>query len=602
MKRDLIVRLFALAVIAILLYRFGIVPITSGGTRDWAKGLVSDKGIYDVIVVGEEPEGISAAVASARAGARTLLLAEGKELGGSVSKSLAVDMEASYGPGGEALNKGFYGEISRRIGTPFVIDNYIRTVGDIIKKQKSLDVIYGAEVVSPVFEGMAIKGVNVKLMNGEERSFYGRRFIDATADGILLRMCSVPCFKGSEDLNMPDSYMPVQFNFMVSGVEAESLPRIQNKLNSIVSGYRLSYIDSDVQNIAIISQGNGRAVVEGIRILNVDVSDPKALKAAYDGAVLEAVSLTRFLKEEAPELRDMEFEAPAQELLVKEAVHFMGEYVLEVKDILENRNFPNKGFICSRPVDAGKFAERGTYIAGKPVQYSVPLGSLVPLKTDNLMMVGRKASYSSLASSSAGGFAAGISAGQSAGIVSVYSIINNYTPREVANEKDTDRVRELQDILKGEGVYLPDIREENPLKASWAYPSIIQLASLGLISGGEANNYLLEKDSTQNELVTLLINGIFRLAPDKYSLDLDSRLSRYASENKLTGEMTATILLSLYNETAEGSGAYEKACDKGYIDSFMSSKLSDKQILKIEDVFYLADYAIREYTGKGILD
>ncbi|RCX12377.1 FAD dependent oxidoreductase [Anaerobacterium chartisolvens] len=600
MKRDFVVRLFALAIIAILLYRFGIVPITRESARDWTKGLVSDNGIYDVIVVGEEPEGISAATASARAGARTLLVAEGKGLGGSVSKSLAVDMEASYGPGGEALNKGFYGEISRRIGTPFVIDNYIRTVEDIVKKQKSLDVIYSAGIVSPIFEGMAIKGVNIKL-DGEERSFYGKRFIDATVDGILLKMCNVPCFKGSEDLNMPDSYMPVRLNFMLRGVEAEGVPQIQNRINSIVSRYRLSYIDSDVRNIAIIPQGGGRAVMEGIRVLNVDVSDPEALKVAYDGAVQEAVSLTRFLKEETPELKGIEFEAPARELLVKESVHFMGEYVLEVKDILENRDFPNKGFVCSRPVDAGKFAGKGTYVVGKPVQYSVPLGSLVPLKTDNLMMVGRKASYSSLASSSAGGFAAGISAGQSAGIVSVYSIINNYTPREVANEKDADKVSELQGILRAEGAYLPDIKEENPLKSSWAYPSIIQLASLGLISGGEANNYLLQKDATQNELVTLLINGIFRLAPDRYSLELDSLLRRYASESKLTGEMAAAILLSLHNEAAEGGAAYEKARDKGYIDGFMNSRLSDEGILKIEDVFYLADYAIREYTGKGIL-
>jgi alkyl hydroperoxide reductase subunit AhpF len=112
MKKEFIFRMVLALGIFFLVYQFGIKPIvgdkiskstqtTSDKSAEWVKSFVpSDGDGYDVIVYGEEPDGIAAAVSSARLGAKTLLLPQGKDLGGVVSHSMLTDLELPFGKGG----------------------------------------------------------------------------------------------------------------------------------------------------------------------------------------------------------------------------------------------------------------------------------------------------------------------------------------------------------------------------------------------------------------------------------------------------------------------------------------------------------------------
>ncbi|MDP4179973.1 MAG: hypothetical protein Q8942_02650 [Bacillota bacterium] len=153
-------------------------------------------------------------------------------------------------------------------------------------------------------------------------------------------------------------------------------------------------------------------------------------------------------------------------------------------------------------------------------------------------------------------------------------------------------------MLKKEGVYLPDTKVKNPNVDNWSYTSVKQLNSLGLISAGANNDYKFDKEATQKDLAALILNGICRLAPEKYSLKLDKRIRPYFTEDGLTIDRAAVILLELNGEAANNKEAYSKACEKGYIDNEMQLRLKDQKIMTMDQVFELSAYNIKLFTGK----
>ncbi|MDF2523407.1 MAG: dependent oxidoreductase, partial [Clostridiales bacterium] len=96
MRKDIIIRMLIVSCLVILVFQFGIKPLFQQGyyiearkLHSWAEGkLTKDDGVYDVVVVGAEPEGISAAISAARLGAKTLLMAEGGSISATLIKNL----------------------------------------------------------------------------------------------------------------------------------------------------------------------------------------------------------------------------------------------------------------------------------------------------------------------------------------------------------------------------------------------------------------------------------------------------------------------------------------------------------------------------------
>lgn len=615
MKKQLILKYILILIVAFMVVQFGIKPMLGKETylqgkenNNWAKSrLTHEKGVYDVIVIGEEPEGIAAAVSAARIGAKTLLISEGKDLGGVVARSLYTNPGAGRGEKGELLQKGIFKELYDTLGDSFSVDKYKEKVSTLVRDEKNLDTIYEIGLESPVLQNNTLTGINV-VEKGKKKAYKGKRFIDATEDGKLLKMSGVPFLTGSEDLNLREKFMPAKFNFMLEGVEwSEAKSAVEANLSQFylyLSKYQPSHLNININGFAVSDQGNGKVVVQGIEVRGLDVSDRRAVADAYKDAVDEARKLTKYLAAEFKAFKDAKFNMPADELYISEYRHFVGEHTLGVNEILENTDPYDTVAIGSYPIDASKLVDGGKgYILGRPVQYGIPLECLIPQKVDGLLMVGNKISYSSLASSSAGTMAVSIATGEAAGVAAVYSILNNITPRDLAKNKDLSKIDQLQRLLKRQGMYLPKFDIKNSNVSSWVYPSIRHLNSLGLIAGGLSNNYNLESQATEQDLAMLLINGIYRLSPEKYSLELDARLRSHFTKDKLTKAKAGEILTDMYGINIDMDGAYDRACQLGYINSEMQLRLTkpeDKKVLTMEDVFYLAAQNIKQFTGKNM--
>lgn len=612
MKRDSFIRAVIVMAIALIVYLFGIRPFITGDIffeRDkssfrWAQGI--SKGstdAYDVVVYGEEPEGIAAAISATRLGARTLVLANGSDLGGVVSKCLLTDIEASSGSTKEILNGGILAELNHKLGKTFSAKKYKTVVTRLVNAEKNIEIIYNVRLMSAVVDGKSLKSINLET-DGKKLNCKGKVFIDATRSGELLSACKVPFYKGSEDLNLKGSYMPVRLNFYMTGPKAAAVSSMVNRNKEILASSLKEYTPYDVRtrinDLSVVSTGSESVIIHGIELAGVDVDNSSQLKEAYTSAVKEAQELSAFLASKFKEFNGWKFSKAADSLFIPEYRHFKGQYTLSVNDIMENRYFDSTIAMGSLAVEGGKLANGSRYIIGKPVQYGIPLGCIVPKNSDNVLMTGAKASFSSLAASSAGSLGTGIATGEAAGLVAVYSLLKNVTPASLEQQKKTDNYAQIQKYLKQQSFYIPKLEFENKNESNWSYPAVRQLISLGLIAEGNSNDPGFGRKAKMSDLAILLLNGIYRVDPAKYSLELDSRLRRYFVNEPLTRKSAGEIIGALYDLKSEN--AYSEACRKGFINKIMQLRLKDRDKLNLDDVYYLAVYNIRGYTGKDIKD
>lgn len=614
--KDKIVKTVLLLITAVLVYQFGVKPMLGKDfymqlnkeNNDWAvKKLVREKDVYDIIVVGEEPEGIAAAVSASRTGAKTLLLSQGEDLGGSICKSLYFDMELNTDANGRVLSKGlfreFYGDLEGR----FTVENYRSVMKNKVEGEKNIDTLYNVKLNSPVIGNGVLTGINVTV-NGKKAFYKGKRFIDATQNGDLLKLCGVPYIVGKEDINLKKTFQPQRLNFILSNVKWDEIKVVLNNENikkfyDVLKEYKPKNSNIGLGSFKLFPQDDDRVVVQVIEAYGIDVMDGKSVTAAYNSAVQEAKRLSEYLKNRLVALSNSRFEKAAESFYTKESVHFIGEHILGVNEALENTDFDDKIALASNAVEINAVNDGyQKYIIGKPVQYSIPLGSLIPLKVDNLLMAGGKISYSSIVSSSANSISVNINTGESAAVAAVYSLVKNITPRELVKKKDIETIKELESLLKRQGIYLPSFKLKNPAVDNWAYTSVRQLNTLGLISGGYKNQYNFDNEAEQKDLAILLLNGVYRLSPDKYSLKLDAGIRPYFTSDVLTRERAGEILLALNGISASPSESYRKACSMGYINNAMKLRLRDQKILTMDQVYELSTYNIKLFTGKLFKD
>jgi hypothetical protein len=109
---------------------------------------------FEVIVIGGDPEGVAAAVAAARAGARTLLVDPSDRLGGLWTRGWLNVLDMNLDAAGKPLNGGIFAEIYRRLdGTSFDVAAMERHLRQLVAATPNLVVATAAVSVRPVLAG-----------------------------------------------------------------------------------------------------------------------------------------------------------------------------------------------------------------------------------------------------------------------------------------------------------------------------------------------------------------------------------------------------------------------------------------------------------------
>lgn len=608
MKREnLIKNLIGVLLIFITLF-FGVRPLL---TRDRIEinpnkfSFEADE--YGTIVIGSEPEGLAAALASARTGLKTLLITEDESLGSYIKRCMISKMDPRQGliNGKKILpNQGIYQEIFGKFNVSFSGADYENTIKKLVEKENNLKVIYNCKVADVKTEGKSIKSIGVEDKSGK-RWYKGKVFIDATQKGDLLILCGTPYFNGTEDLGVPDFYSPVEFNFRISGVDTEALKK-SRKASNFIDEFQLVLLNYEKVNPrtkllrpSFIIQGDDELVISGLQVFGVNVDDEDELRTAFEEAEEEAIMLTAFLKSTLIAFKDCTYKESPESLFIPEYRHFESRYRLTVADILDNRDFPDKVALCSQEVDASIFIDKNIeYIVAKPNVYSIPLGSLVPVNLDNVLMLGSKAGFSSLAATSAGSIPTRITIGEATGLVSVYSIVRDLTPAGLL-ELPEKELKAMVNYIKRGGVMLRDIDEsilipgtKEKLADHWSYPYIKTLAEYGLISGGRENDFKLDFKASQELLVVLMKNTMLKIRPESYSIDINLALKPYEIQKELTGETAGAIILEALSVQYEKGKALQALKNKGIVPLDIANRLEPDGNVTMDTVYGLVVEAV----------
>ncbi len=178
----------------------------------------------DVLVVGSGPGGLAAALASARAGVKTILLDRNGCFGGNITQ-VGVEGFAWYRHEDTVDCEGIgieFEERARSMGaaTPepqsdsYALDGEaFKYVADVMVQEAGIQPLLHRLFVAPIMEGNTITGVVTESKSGRE-AILAQRIIDATGDADVAALAGAPYFKAPKEKMMAASVM-----FSMSGVD-----------------------------------------------------------------------------------------------------------------------------------------------------------------------------------------------------------------------------------------------------------------------------------------------------------------------------------------------------------------------------------------------
>jgi len=551
-----------------------------------------EESLYDVIVVGGDPEGVTAAVSAARNGGKTLLLSSEDGLGGLFTYGMLNTLDMNYNKSGELLTKGIFDEFYDKIGRTesFSVEKVKKIFEDMVLAEKNIDYRVNYYFEEAILQDNIITGVIMKDIKGNEKVFYGKRIIDATQNGDVCAKAGVPFYTGMQDINV-DEHMAATLVFKVGGVDWSELKndilRYSEETGDVSCGINESsawgfgkwcygnydniYYNMKFRGPNMGLQEDGTVLLNALQIFYVNPVDENSIAEAKKYGEIEAKNAFKHLQSKLKSFENAYFIDVADELYIREARHIQGEYVLQASDLLEGVNFSDKIAMGSYPLDIQSTDMKNNgYVVLAPDQYSIPYRCIVPKVIDNLYIVGKSASYTSVAAGSARVVPIGMVEGESAGAIAMYTISKGITPRDVIG--NNIYMSEITALLRNQGVYLPHYEPANPYNDLPGYEKIAMLLDYGVITGGYDNNFKFNERATGISSANVLRNfAVRRLDMDESVIK--SRLNEFSTFEEIT---TAKLIRMIYALTNED---YSSISDYDLWEFAKENNL-------IEDVFY----------------
>lgn len=367
-------------------------------------------GSWDVIVAGGGPSGCTAAIASAREGAKTLLLEATGALGGMGTSGL-VPAWCPFTDGKRIIYAGLAERVLKSCmeQMPHVApDHFDWTPIDPEALKRVYDGMVSASGAKTLFNSfvagveMAGDGRIDAIIVGSKSGLTACKakvFVDCTGDGDLAAWAGAEFTKGDEGGDL----QPATHCFILSNVDMYGLQHIgslrhhrkRDVAGEILASGKYPLIpDAHGCNSLL---GAGTVGFNAGHIWGVDNSDPESVSKALMQGRLIAKSFRDALAEFLPQVYGNAFLASTGALLgVRETRRITGDYVLGFEDFKALRSFPdeiarNCYYIDVHPSrsETGKGKESSAYHLKPGESHGIPYRCLTPKALKNVLVAGR---------------------------------------------------------------------------------------------------------------------------------------------------------------------------------------------------------------------
>jgi hypothetical protein len=432
----------------------------------------------DVLVVGGGNAGCAAALAAARAGARTLLVERYGFLGGTATAAM-VGPWMTFHSGSDRIVGGIAEEIVKRLvalgGSPgHIVDSsdYVPTITPFdpevhkallfdLMRESGVRLLLHALVVDALRDQRgAVRGARFATVAGP-RDVRARVTIDATADAFVAAAAGCSVQQGDErgrvqpaslmfrlshvDLAALATYVRQHPEQMRSSLKAHE--RSPDRITAVAGLYELWQAAQD-DGIGIprelvsffVTPYPDEVTVNMTRVVDIDPLDPDDLTRAEVEARGQVMRLVAFFRARVPGFAQARLAATATQIGIRESRRVVGEYTLTAADILERRTFEDAIARSAYPIDIHNPSGSGTTTHRLPAgtSYEIPYRCLVPLAIDGLLVAGRCISTTHEALASTRLTPTVMTLGQAAGTAAALAAHGKIEPRTV----DVQRLRE----------------------------------------------------------------------------------------------------------------------------------------------------------------
>jgi hypothetical protein len=428
-------------------------------------------GEYEVAVLGGGPAGIAAAVASARAGRRTLLVERYGFLGGMGTAAGVTNfcgLHANVHGEMHRVVRGVASDLLARIdrldglNKPHLILGKIfaqaydtaayKIAADELLAEHGVDILFHALGADVAMEGETrINALFVETKAGRQ-AIRADIFIDCSGDGDLAAWAGAPYEVGDSHGHMLYPSMMFRLNGIdpaKAGDAWRTIPQLMEQAEArgthkfprkaaIVRPQR-SPIEWRV-NFTQLKRDDGRPI-NGL--------EPDDLTRGEIDGRRQAVEAFRFLRTVPGFENSYIVDLPPQ-LGIRETRRVVGLYQLSGEDVLGCASFDDSIGVNGWPMEvhvAGDVIFKFPPIPETRGYNEMPYRMLVPERIDNLLVAGRCASMTHEGQSAARVSGACFAMGEAAGTAAALALSGNTPPRDIAIEK-------LQETLKQQGAFI----------------------------------------------------------------------------------------------------------------------------------------------------
>lgn len=450
---------------------------------------------YDVIVAGGGPAGIMAGLASARTGARTLVIERNGFLGGAATNSVLGPISPFMFGDEQVINgipQDFMEELVKAHGSTGhmkVLDPYgsgaylgfydrekYKYVAEEMLLKENVDIYYHAFISEVHKEGNRVTGITIMTKEGTKR-FDSKIVVDATGDGDVSVMAGADYVYGSEKTGkaQPGSAM-----FEMVHVDVEKVYRyiMENpedfewRSDIIpVRGY-----SNRLKQHYFVAQGFKKLVKEAVEAgdLNFGRDSIIVLNGVHPGSIhfnatrvsgydssnadeksyseidgrRQIESVSEFMIKYVPGFEHAYVSVTSNEVGVRETRHIRGLYTLTGEDAGEGKKFADvvsRGYFpmdIHNPEGTSGYTERGQGGSWTDLKdtYDIPIRCLIPEKLDGLVLSGRCISGTSESHGSYRTQGGIMGIGQASGVVAALSALTGTPP-------DSLKVKTVQEQL-----------------------------------------------------------------------------------------------------------------------------------------------------------